>query len=38
MVLSRGLGSHTIPVRVFNPAELWVVDFVPGLEGDLAEH
>ncbi len=30
MVLSRGLGSHTIPVRVFNPGELWVVDFRPG--------
>lgn len=30
MVLSRGLGIHTIPVRVFNPAELWVVDFIPG--------
>lgn len=28
MVLSRGLGTHTIPIRVFNPAELWVVDFV----------
>lgn len=27
MVLSRGLGTHTIPVRAFNPAELWVVDF-----------
>lgn len=27
MVLSRGLGTHTIPIRVFNPAELWVVDF-----------
>lgn len=27
MVLSRGLGMHTIPVRLFNPAELWVVDF-----------
>lgn len=27
MVLSRGLGTHTIPVRVFNPAELWVVEF-----------
>lgn len=27
MVLSRGLGMHTIPLRVFNPAELWVVDF-----------
>lgn len=30
MVLSRGLGTHTIPVRVFNPAELWVVDFGNG--------
>ena len=29
MLLSRGLGTHTIPVRVFNPGELWVVDFVP---------
>lgn len=27
MLLSRGLGEHTIPVRVFNPGELWVVDF-----------
>lgn len=29
MVLSRGLGSHTIPVRLFNPGELWVIDFQP---------
>lgn len=29
MVLSRGLGTHTIPVRVFNPGELWVVDWEP---------
>ena len=29
MILSRGLGMHTIPVRVFNPGELWVVDFQP---------
>lgn len=27
MILSRGLGTHTIPVRIFNPAELWVIDF-----------
>lgn len=27
MILSRGLGMHTIPVRLFNPAELWVIDF-----------
>lgn len=29
MILSRGLGTHTIPVRVFNPAELVVIDLVP---------
>ena len=27
MVLSRGLGMHTIPLRLFNPAELWVIEF-----------
>lgn len=27
MILSRGLGAHTIPIRLFNPGELWVVDF-----------
>lgn len=26
MVVSRGLGSHTIPIRVFNPCELCIVD------------
>ena len=30
MLLSRGLGIHTIPFRLFNPGELWVVDFRPG--------
>lgn len=29
MLLSRGLGMHTIPVRLFNPAELWVIEFRP---------
>ncbi len=28
MLLSRGLGMHTIPFRLFNPGELLVVDFV----------
>ncbi len=28
MLLSRGLGMHTIPVRVFNPGELLVVDLM----------
>lgn len=27
MLLSRGLGTHTIPLRFHNPGELWVVDF-----------
>ncbi len=29
MVISRGLGMHTIPIRVFNPGELVVVDLSP---------
>ncbi|MBQ8823575.1 MAG: metallophosphoesterase [Lachnospiraceae bacterium] len=27
MLLSRGLGMHTIPIRMFNPGEFTVVDF-----------
>lgn len=27
MILSRGLGMHTIPIRLFNPGELWTIDF-----------
>jgi hypothetical protein len=27
MILSRGLGMHTIPIRLFNPAELITIDF-----------
>lgn len=30
MIVSRGLGSHTIPIRLFNPGDLVIVDF----EGD----
>lgn len=33
MILSRGLGIHTIPFRLFNPGELIVIDFA----GDEAE-
>lgn len=33
MLLSRGLGMHTIPIRLFNPGELLVVDLEP-LDGD----
>lgn len=29
MLLSRGLGSHTIPLRIFNPGELVVIELVP---------
>lgn len=29
MLLSRGLGMHTIPIRLFNPGELWVLDLHP---------
>ncbi len=33
MLLSRGLGMHTIPIRLFNPGELMVVEFSAGEEG-----
>ncbi|MDE6603376.1 MAG: metallophosphoesterase [Lachnospiraceae bacterium] len=29
MILSRGLSSHTIPIRVFNPGELIVIELLP---------
>lgn len=29
MIVSRGLGSHTVPIRIFNPAELVVVELEP---------
>ncbi len=29
MIVSRGLGSHTIPIRLFNPGDLVVTDFEP---------
>lgn len=29
MVVSRGLGTHTLPVRIFNPAELVVIHLKP---------
>lgn len=28
MILSRGLGTHTLPIRIFNPGELVVIDVV----------
>ena len=32
MILSRGLGTHTIPVRVFNPGELVIIHLVPNYD------
>ena len=29
MILSRGLGMHTIPIRIFNPGELILVNLSP---------
>ena len=33
MVLSRGLGYHTLPLRIFNPGELIVIRLLPCQEG-----
>lgn len=32
MILSRGLGTHTLPIRIFNPGELVVIDVVKTTE------
>jgi len=29
MLLSRGLGMHTIPIRLFNPGEILEVELMP---------
>ncbi len=29
MIVSRGLGSHTLPIRIFNPGDLVVIDLKP---------
>ncbi|MCD8130901.1 MAG: metallophosphoesterase [Lachnospiraceae bacterium] len=34
MVISRGLGWHSIPVRMFNPGECVVIDLKPGEKTD----
>ena len=33
MIVSRGLGTHTIPLRMFNPAELITIDFEGKTDG-----
>lgn len=30
MILGRGLGTHTLPIRIFNPGELVVIELEPG--------
>ncbi len=35
MIISRGLGSHTIPLRMFNPGECVVIDMKPGEVKDV---
>lgn len=35
MILSRGLGTHTLPIRIFNPGELVVVDLLPAGEKSI---
>lgn len=34
MILSRGLGTHTLPIRIFNPGELIVIDVVKTPSGE----
>ena len=34
MILSRGLGMHTIPVRIFNPGELVYLKLCPAKEAE----
>lgn len=35
LIVSRGLGSHTVPIRVFNPAELVIIDLEPEPGGGI---
>lgn len=37
MILGRGLGSHTIPIRIFNPGELVSVELVPDTAPDAKD-
>ena len=34
MILSRGLGTHTIPIRMFNPGELNIIEINPRENND----
>ena len=35
MLLSRGLGCHTIPIRLFNPGDLLFLEFCPGEKKEI---
>lgn len=37
MIVSCGLGSHTIPIRIFNPGELTVISLKPAFDADTKE-
>lgn len=37
MVVSAGLGEHTIPVRIHNPRELLILDLIPSADPGKAE-
>lgn len=32
MVLSCGLGAHTLPIRIFNPGEISVIEIIPDID------
>ena len=34
MILSRGLGMHTIPIRIFNPGELIFIELKPEAQNE----
>lgn len=35
LILSRGLGTHTLPIRIFNPGELVVIRLCPALREEI---
>ena len=37
MLLGRGMGAHTIPLRFFNPAQLYAVTLKPHREDDCTK-
>lgn len=37
MVLTCGLGMHTLPIRIFNPGEISLVELIPADEAEQEE-